>query len=109
MEVEGNDSVRMKCIESASNKSYQVTGPVGAYEYALTLVQSFAVHADQDDFAAIEAALFAEILDTEPEFGTDYWEAVQSTYQKIQKNYRNQSVELRARSRPPSTVSAIFP
>ena len=52
---------------------------MGAYEYALTLVQSFAVHADQDDFAAIEAALFAEILDTEPEFGTDYWEAVQST------------------------------
>ena len=84
----------MKCVESPSNKSYQVTGPVGAYEYALTLVQSFAVHADQDDFAAIEAALFAEILDTEPEFGTDYWDAVQSTYQKIQKNYRNQSVEL---------------
>ena len=51
----------------------QVTGPVGAYEYALILVQSFAVHADQDDFAVIEAALFSEIFDREPEFGTDYW------------------------------------
>ena len=51
-----------------------MSGPVGAYEYALTLVQSFAVHADQDDFAALEAALFAEILnDSESEFGTDYW------------------------------------
>ena len=85
----------MKCAESISNQSCQVTGPVGAYEYALTLVQSFAVHADQDDFAAIEAALFAEILDTEPEFGTDYWDAAQSTYQKFQKNYRNQSADLR--------------
>ena len=28
----------------------------------------------QDDFAALEAALFAEILDcSEPHFGADYW------------------------------------
>jgi hypothetical protein len=47
---------------------------VSAYEFAITLVQSFIVHADRDDFTAIERGLFSEILDNSAVgSGADYW------------------------------------